>query len=114
MGAGGEIMDFETALENWRGLLQEMLDKHYAKAYSNLKPPTISFEPGSKYIRVVREEGDGVYRSVYCFIEKSSGDILKAASWKIPAKTDRGNIFNNNPLEGCNPYGVEYLKPGRK
>lgn len=49
---------------------------------------------GSKYTRIVQEQaGEDTGRpgttyggSVHCFIENSTGHVLKAASWKTPAK----------------------------
>lgn len=49
---------------------------------------------GRKYIRVIRT-GAGSSRSAHSFIEKETGSIWKAASWKTPAKNHpRGNIAN--------------------
>ena len=58
----------------------------------------ISYKPGSKYIKVIRNDGQ---TSVHSFIVNTSndakfkyGDILKAASWRAPARNfARGNIF---------------------
>ena len=35
-------------------------------------------------------------KSVYCFIDLSNGDLLKADGWKKPAKGKRGSILNEN------------------
>jgi len=101
-------MDFDSALQNWVKLLEEMWTKHCAINFPNLKPTKIELMPGNKYIKVVRFDS----RSVYCFIDKANGNILKPASWKAPEpkKIPRGNIFNNNPLEGCGVYSVDYLR----
>ena len=101
--------NFEAALFNFCKELQKMINDHYETKYPNLTPDAITLNHGSKYIRVVKGSKDSG-RSVYCFIEKATGDILKAASWKAPAKTARGNIYNENVLKGCNPHGVDYLK----
>jgi hypothetical protein len=46
---------------------------------------------GSKYFKVeMLSHGS---RSVYCFIEKSTGNILKAAGWSAPAKGTRGSVL---------------------
>lgn len=45
---------------------------------------SVEFEPGSKYIRVITMNGSS--RSAHSFVEKSTGLIWKAASWKAPAK----------------------------
>jgi hypothetical protein len=60
----------------------------------------VSVSPGSRY--------------VYCFIEAATGDILKSASWKAPAKGVRGNIFGDDPTSCCDWYGAQYWSPGRK
>lgn len=65
----------------------------------------ISFERGQKYARIVEE---GNQRSVFCFVDLSNGDILKAAGWKAPAKHARGNIANGATQVG--PYGPAYLR----
>lgn len=50
-----------------------------------------SSEAGRKNTRIVREAHG--QRSVYCFIENETGNILKAAGWKAPAKGVRGNLL---------------------
>jgi len=55
----------------------------------------IEFEPGSKYVKVVKISSGGS-RSVHSFVEKETGAIWKAASWKAPAKNfARGNVFDS-------------------
>jgi hypothetical protein len=54
----------------------------------------IEFETGSKYVKVVSISGGGS-RSVHCFVEKANGNILRAASWKSPARNFiRGNVYD--------------------
>ena len=58
---------------------------------------------GKRYIKLTRNG------SVVAFIDKTNGDVLKAASWKAPAKGARGNIFApDNSLSRVTPYGMEY------
>lgn len=73
---------------------------------------TLSIMAGPKNFRIVAASVGSEW--VYCFIEAATGDILKSASWKAPAKGVRGNIFNDNPTSCCNWYGAEYWTPGRK
>ena len=55
----------------------------------------IEFEPGSKYVKVVKISSGGS-RSVHSFVEKATGNIWKAASWKSPARNFvRGNVFDS-------------------
>jgi hypothetical protein len=54
----------------------------------------IEFEEGSKYVKVVSLSWGS--RSVHSFVEKKTGDIWRAASWKAPARNfSRGNVFDS-------------------
>jgi hypothetical protein len=85
---------------------------------------------GVKYIALdrIRFDGDdvdmtgeGKATSIYCFVASEDcytkflghvkcGDVLKAASYKKPAKHARGNIFDDdNGLKNVGPYGPAYL-----
>jgi hypothetical protein len=66
----------------------------------------VVFERGKKNARIIID--DGVQRSAWGFIELATGNILKAAGWKAPARYSRGNISNG--VEGCGPYGPAYLR----
>jgi hypothetical protein len=39
-----------------------------------------------------------------------AGDIHKPASYKIPAKHARGNIYNKETWDCVGPYGIAYLR----
>jgi hypothetical protein len=55
----------------------------------------IEFEEGSKYVKVVSVSWNS--RSVHSFVEKATGDIWRAASWKAPARNfTRGNVFDQS------------------
>ncbi len=67
-------------------------------------PGSRTIEWGRKYAKVVRGG------SVYCFVVRSNGDIMKAANWRAPAKHARGNIRDADPLAGVTDYGAAYLR----
>ena len=96
---------FDEALASFVVKVNEMVQEHYRTEGHTLPPPTIAIDPrGKKYIRIT--EGDaGGPRSVWCFVERANGDILKAEGWKRPAKHARGNIYDANPLAGVGVYG---------
>ncbi len=76
-----------------------------AKHYPNVKPDAFRVDDGKRYLKIVR--GD----SVHAFVDKLTGDVLKPASFKIPAKHARGNIFSaDNGLGYMSPYGPAYLR----
>lgn len=53
----------------------------------------VEFEEGNKYVKVVSLSWGS--RSVHSFIDKKTGDIWRAASWKAPAKNFvRGNVYD--------------------
>lgn len=75
----------------------------YAKFSENLEYVRdkfgIEFDVGSKYVKIVAISAGGS-RSVHSFVEKSTGDIWKAASWKAPARNfTRGNVYITSSYE---------------
>lgn len=79
----------------------------------------------SKWVKVIvcgtNIEGKVIDRSVYCFVSLMDyttkvlgvvrrGDIHKPASWKIPAKHARGNVYSAESWKCLGPYGVQYLR----
>lgn len=63
---------------------------------------------GPRYVRVVRADPQ---RSVHCFVERSTGAVLKAEGWKKPAKHARGNIYDDkNGLGRMDRFGPAYLR----
>lgn len=99
-------MDHATALQNFLGLAQAMLDAH---AQSHGFPrKVLAVEHGRRYTKVV-VSSETCPTSAYCFIDKN-GDVLKPAGWSAPAKHARGNIHDSNPIAAIGPYGVAYLR----
>lgn len=96
---------FDTALNNWLQRAQAIVNEHHEKMGFNSTPETLSIDPkGKKYIRIVRSDN-----SVHCFIDKSNGNVLKAATWRAPAPHARGSIYTIGK-EGVSAYGAHYLK----
>ena len=72
---------------------------------------------GSKYIKIISEDvgmGNSNSRRVWGFVDRSNGDILKPANWKSPAKHNRGNIFDEDPLLFIGQYGPAYMDQIKK
>lgn len=73
---------------------------------------TITFEPGSSYIKVVKASADGSHASVHSFIVNKAktfplGTILKAASFKAPATNfARGNLLDRQTWNRVTWTGV--------
>lgn len=102
MNVSEQIVLFAKALTDYQEKVQP---GYYA-------PVTV--ETGKRYARIVNRYAKGEGGSVYCFIDLTNGDILKAASWKAPAKGARGNIFNTDYDVGdgkpCDMYGSGMYK----
>ena len=96
--------NFETKLTEFMARIQEMMNKNIS-----INPPTIQAERGQRYIRIVRH--GPAEHSVYCFVEMATGDILKPAGYKTPAKHARGNILDEHGgMSWLTPYGVGSLR----
>jgi hypothetical protein len=86
--------------------LQALITRHYADSSPVLQAQQkIVVDHGQVRARVRHAQC-----GVYCFVDYATGNILKAADYRAPAKHPRGNIFNANPLQGCGVYGPAYLR----
>jgi hypothetical protein len=76
--------------------LEIVLQEHQKENYPNnfmMNPKRVRPEFGRKFARIVLEDNS---RSVFCFVDMATGDILKAASWTSLTKGSRGNIGCGN------------------
>ena|SRR6218665_2967328 len=97
------------AINEFLGAVNAKLAKHYGESKFSA---VVSADWGKKYVRIVRHDVfEGVKReggSAFCFVDIETGAILKAASWKTPAKHARGNIANG--AADLTAYGAIYLR----
>lgn len=120
------MKSYSKALKQFVNEVNDLMERHNEERGGVLRPHTVEVVTGRSYDKVVRLD-NGVKgrpkpsnptRSVYCFIRKSEnaakgdrvGDILKAASWRSPADVPRGNIFDDEALDGVTAYGAKYLR----
>lgn len=95
--------------DSWLAACQKMIADHYAVNLTNLPVPTLTVERNPKYWRIVINKTKSESRSVYCFIDPMTGDVLKAAGFKSPAKGARGNLFDDsNGMARMTVYGAAY------
>lgn len=63
---------------------------------------------GRKYDRIVQETQTGEHRRVHAFVERTTGNVFKAAGWPAPAKgvrfTDVETAALNADLHGSYLY----------
>ena len=98
--------------EDFLPALTKFVGVHFSERLSNLTPPTFEALVGRKNAKIVKVE-NGRAEYVHCFIDLATGDVLKAASWKAPAKHSRGNIFTDENCSvgvGVGLYGANYLR----
>ena len=89
---------------------QEKINDYMQASFPNLPVAQIELDRNRKYIRVVKaEQNHG--RSVYCFIDKTNGNILKG-SWQSPVKNGvRGNIYSgDHGADRVTHHGCAYLR----
>jgi hypothetical protein len=63
----------------------------YLAHLQTLTTADVRFIPGRKYGKVVFHAPGDI--AVHSFIDLSTGDLLKAASWNVPAKGVRFNLL---------------------
>jgi hypothetical protein len=90
--------------------LSTELENYYSEQFTYVKAPSIEVSEGPKFFKII--SFDSSSRSVFCFIDKANGNILKASSWNAPAKHPRGSIFEKNYGWGTalNAYGAVYMQ----
>ncbi len=108
--------EFELMLNSWLKGAQDIINTHWIDSKSNYPAPVLELQFGSRYIKVIRKDINretnlpNAGGSVHAFIDKNNGDILLPASYKMPAKKSRGNIFDDrNGLAKMSWTGPAYL-----
>jgi hypothetical protein len=97
--------DFETALQTYFDGCKAIEAAYREKHYPNNQPREWRIDRLQKRVRIVSDN------SAHSFIDYETGDVLKAASWKVPAKHARGNIYaEDHGLKLMGPYGPAYLR----
>ena len=72
------------------------------KGYNMDRKPVYTFTEGKRFDKVIVETWGS--KSVHCFIDRSNGDLYKAASWNARAKHVRGNINNEKKPFLCGEF----------
>lgn len=92
---------FEQAFFAFFERVQRDHDRYMAAEFPSNPRHVFGYEEGPKYVRVFYgSDRQGGPRYAYCFVEKATGNILKADGWKRPAKGARGNIYELGAIRG--------------
>ena len=84
--------------------LCEALEFDFIRRAPNSTPYKFHIESGRKYHKIIMEVPNNnrpPSRSVHAFVDKKTGDVYKAASFKAPAKHVRFNLLDINSREEC-------------
>lgn len=91
-------LDFATALTN---KFAGNKDFEYASV-------AFAVVPGKKFDKIVQGRTPGDHNSVHAFIDRSTGELYKAAGWAKPAKHARyaGVEVLGSAVVDADPYGA--------
>ena len=112
-------LSFDVAMDTLLVKIQENYDNwgggknHPRHAGVGQKKLDLTLRPGRKFIKVVEgsrvwgfiAKVDGVHKG----LPMLKGDILKAATWRAPAKHSRGSIFDAEMHKSFSWTGPNYL-----
>ena len=105
-------LSFDEAMDSLLVKIQEAyVNWHSPGLYT--KKLVLSLKPGRKFIKVVEgtrvwgfvAKVDGLHKG----LPMLKGDILKAATWRAPAKHSRGSIFDSEMHKSFSWTGPNYL-----
>ena len=99
----------EKFLFNLNRKMKEHCEKHTPRQNPSSVIGTISTHHKAKLTKLFRVDPNGS-QSIYAFLCHQTGDLFKAASYAVPAKGARGNIYAPDMLAGCGPFGMEYKR----
>lgn len=107
-----EVLAFIKGLEN---ITLPYLAANYPRNVELLET-RFEVHQGPRYLRIAKQEyvratGEKTSGSVHCFLDRTNGDVLKAAGWKAPAKHARGNLGDAHAgLGSMGVYGPAYRR----
>ena len=106
-------LSFDEGMDNLLVEIQGSYDNWGSKTKYGTKKLDLKLKPGRKFIKVV--EGTRVWGFVakvdgtHKGLPMLKGDILKAATWRAPAKHSRGSIFDSEMHKSFSWTGPNYL-----
>ena len=113
---------FDEAMTAFCTKLEENV-KPYVDKFNHMDSVTFRQDGGMKYIKVksfqvnvdtnhetgVKTLVGGEKGSIHCFVEKTTGNIFKPATWKMPYtkgnNSIRGNIYDSSSFEKTDMHG---------
>ena len=113
-----DVSNFEAAMNNLLDKLTENA-KPYVTKFDHMSDVVFKTDGGRKFIKVKHyttyKRGDATYPDakdkgrIHCFVDKTTGDIYKPATWRAPytkgKNAVRGNIYDPNTYQKTDLYG---------
>ena len=96
--------DYSTALMKMIDRIDEQYGEYYEKTLPNSTYTPITINKGRRFDKLVQGG------SVYCFVEKSTGDVYKSQTWKQPYT--KGNNCIRGSIYDTSSYWDKELKYG--
>jgi len=96
--------DYSTALMKMIHRIDEQYGEYYRKTLTNSTYTPITINKGRRFDKLVQGG------SVYCFVEKSTGDVYKSQTWKQPYT--KGNNCVRGSIYDTSSYWDKELKYG--
>jgi len=92
--------DIQLNVRKYTLMLCDALELDFKTHHPNSPAYKFYIESGRKYHKIVMETNTQS-RGVHAFIDKKTGEVYKAASWKAPAKIVRYNLLEIASREQC-------------
>lgn len=108
------LLEIEHALEMLLPKLQNLLNDHYSKNYEFIGAPELQVKKGSKYWKLITVDNNQRFtsKSVFAFIRRADGAILRAATFSSPELRTkdpvRGYITDDDCMQWFSTTGVRY------
>ena len=92
--------DIQLNVRKYTLMLCDALELDFKTHHPESDPYKFYIESGRKYHKIVMET-ESQSKSVHAFVDKKTGEVYKAASWKAPAKIVRFNLLEIASREQC-------------
>ena len=96
--------EYSKAMSKFMGRIDEQYGEYYEKTLPSLTYEPIRVNKGRRFDKLIQGG------SVYCFVEKSTGDVYKAQTWKQPYT--KGNNCVRGSIYDTSTYWDKELKYG--
>lgn len=103
-------MTYESAIDRLCDIVRKKLEDYWDRQGFTMPIPQVKAIHGPKWTKIVRCEQTS--QNVHCFVNKETGNIHKAASFRAAEKRNpRGNIYDEvSVLRGVTQFSVVYLR----